>query len=120
VLAALASGETLKVRAALLAFGSASDDNTEATRRLVVKRWGKLVEGSVAEIRVGTLGLTDAVYALEELGSPPAKLKGQLPSLDEKTWRALCRILLLLLVSATEALIPPKSGAPRRAQSFHT
>lgn len=81
--------------AALLEFGSETDDNQQAIKHI---EYGTILDGSRVSyglrLRPSGLGISQVAYALESLDRPE-ELKDQL---SEQEWEAATRTIVLLLL----------------------
>jgi hypothetical protein len=92
-----AEGLLQDLRAALLAFGSETEDNRHAVEclELVVRRTTRVVG-----VRGAEAALVDIVNAMEDLPVPD-EMRIRFPGLDQTAWEASLRVMTLILLAFT-------------------
>src|SRR5689334_17650009 len=85
------------LRAALLAFGSETDDNRHAVDNLkLIARRGTLAIG----VAGADAALADIVNAMEDLPLPD-EMRARITGFDQSAWEAFLRLVTLILLAFT-------------------
>lgn len=103
---------TRKLRAAVLALGSATDDNLNCVEHIEVGSVRRLFGGPLRnrglKVRGKPIMISDVIHTLED-SRMPAVVRHAFPALTSKEWDACLRLVTLILISLEQEEWPKEN-----------